>query len=492
MAASMEAQEPQDVLSLSWAFGFSRDVAVHNLCDDNRSAIFFVSAHTGVIYDLTSKTQQLLQGHCNPISCTCVSEDRRWIATADRGMDSMVVLWDSYAATAVKTISMPHPSGVRVMDLSPDARYLVTLSEDDSPQLISIWDLASQTDGALYSAQVGSSRGDDAAEAQICVRFDPSDVCSIISNGPSVAIFWSWHEGQLSYYAPPLGERDFKQPVGSLTQSCFIPGTRRAVSATSDGDAVLWDCVDLPEVASTDRRATKLIKLHSGALLSLQTVGELLVSGGQDGHVRFFDYDFRVVAWFEDLDAGPISSVSFAHQPHALKTPGEDGSAFSCPDFVVSTSNALVVACTAAMFEQLQADSRRGTLLVQGQDAAVHGLAAHPSLTRFASTGHSGLLQLWDYAEKRLLLMRMFDKLLGQSLAFSPNGKLLAVGFTNGTRKLLEPYASPQPQPQLQLQLQLQPQPQPRPRPQPLTLPLTLPLNLPLTLILTLTPNPHP
>ena len=43
--------------------------------------------------------------------------------------------------------------------------------------------------------------------------------------------------------------------------------------------------------------------------------------------------------------------------------------------------------------------------------------------------------------------MRMFDKLLGQSLAFSPNGKLLAVGFTNGTRKLLEPYPEPQPLP---------------------------------------------
>ena len=152
--AAEPAEAQQDVLSLSWAFGFSRDVAVQNLCDDNRSAIFFVSAHTGVIYDLTSKTQQLLQGHCNPISCTCVSEDRRWIATADRGMDSMVVLWDSYAATAVKTISMPHPNGVRVMDLSPDARYLVTLSEDEAPQLISIWDLAAQADGALYSAQV--------------------------------------------------------------------------------------------------------------------------------------------------------------------------------------------------------------------------------------------------------------------------------------------------------------------------------------------------
>merc|ERR1719203_1205385 len=90
------------------------------------------------------------------------------------------------------------------------------------------------------------------------------------------------------------------------------------------------------------------------------------------------------------------------------------------------------------MFDQLTPEARRGTLLVQGQDAAVHGLAAHPSLSRFACTGHSGLLQLWDYSEKRLLLLRMFDKLLGQCLAFSPvDGKLLAAGFTNGTVKIL-------------------------------------------------------
>ena len=85
-----------NVLTLSWVFGFSRDVAIQNLCDENRSAIFYVSAHTGIIHDITSRTQKLLQGHCNPISCTCVSADRRWIATADKGPESMVVIWDSY------------------------------------------------------------------------------------------------------------------------------------------------------------------------------------------------------------------------------------------------------------------------------------------------------------------------------------------------------------------------------------------------------------
>ena len=148
--------ETKNALSLSWVFGFSRDVPLHNLCDDNRSAIFYASAHTGVIYDLNAKTQKLLQGHCNPISCTCASADRRWIATADCGADSMIVIWDSFTGAPVKTISSPHAQGVKAMDMSPDAKFLVTLSEEDSPQVLSIWDCSKDGSGTepLYSAQV--------------------------------------------------------------------------------------------------------------------------------------------------------------------------------------------------------------------------------------------------------------------------------------------------------------------------------------------------
>eukprot|EP00966_Prymnesium_polylepis_P068837 1598876-Prymnesium_polylepis.1 len=71
--AMAQAEGDANVLTLSWVFGFSRDVAIQNLCDENRSAIFYVSAHTGVIHDISSRTQKLLQGHCNPISCTCAS-----------------------------------------------------------------------------------------------------------------------------------------------------------------------------------------------------------------------------------------------------------------------------------------------------------------------------------------------------------------------------------------------------------------------------------
>jgi hypothetical protein len=43
----------------------------------------------------------LAHPQCNPITAVCVSKDKRWIATADSGEDSMIVVWDSSTATPV-------------------------------------------------------------------------------------------------------------------------------------------------------------------------------------------------------------------------------------------------------------------------------------------------------------------------------------------------------------------------------------------------------
>ncbi|VCW91141.1 unnamed protein product, partial [Gulo gulo] len=35
-------------------------------------------------------------GLANVISCLCISEDRRWIAMADKGPDCLIIIWDSF------------------------------------------------------------------------------------------------------------------------------------------------------------------------------------------------------------------------------------------------------------------------------------------------------------------------------------------------------------------------------------------------------------
>jgi hypothetical protein len=54
-----------NALSLWWSFGFNTTLpgSVINLSDGQRQALFYVSANTGLIHDLMTGQQNLLQGH---------------------------------------------------------------------------------------------------------------------------------------------------------------------------------------------------------------------------------------------------------------------------------------------------------------------------------------------------------------------------------------------------------------------------------------------
>jgi WD40 repeat protein len=121
-----------NALNLQWVMGFNKDIdqGVHNLTTDQRHEIFYSAAHTGVIYDYASKSQKILQGHCNQITATACSDDKRWIVTADSGEDSMLIVWDSLSATPVRTFLNPHPDGIKCLDLSADNQYLVSIGND--------------------------------------------------------------------------------------------------------------------------------------------------------------------------------------------------------------------------------------------------------------------------------------------------------------------------------------------------------------------------
>lgn len=44
----------------------------------------------------------------------------------------MLVIWDAKSGVPKKTIFDPHPHGTQALDISPDGRYIVTLSREEN------------------------------------------------------------------------------------------------------------------------------------------------------------------------------------------------------------------------------------------------------------------------------------------------------------------------------------------------------------------------
>lgn len=172
-----------NALNLQWVMGFNKDIdqGVHFLTDEERTEVFYTSSHTGVIYDYVQKSQKLLQGHCNQITATACSEDKRWVVTADTGEDSMLVVWDSLSATPVRTFLNPHPGGIVAIDLSADNQFIVTLGADE-PQTISLWDWTNEREEGPIVSSANMNKKADPKFVNFWIKFNPNNHFELIAN----------------------------------------------------------------------------------------------------------------------------------------------------------------------------------------------------------------------------------------------------------------------------------------------------------------------
>jgi hypothetical protein len=110
-----------------------------------------------------------------------------------------------------------------------------------------------------------------------------------------------------------------------MTKSVFIPGTEMAVTATNGGDILVWDKSLILEGIgeANEKRLIKVVVLNAVkdpkgpfiAITMLTTIhDQYLVVGNSDGSIRFYDFKFKVVAWFEDLSLNVIKSISFSRR----------------------------------------------------------------------------------------------------------------------------------------------------------------------------------
>lgn len=83
-------------------------------------------------------------------------------------------------------------------------------------------------------------------------------------------------------------------------------------------------------------------------------------------------------------------------------------------------------------FFQFGAD-KKARLLAQGHsDGELWGLAVHATKQVFATASDDNTLRVWDLNSRNLISIAKLEQ-KGKSVAFSPDGKLIAVGHGNGS-----------------------------------------------------------
>ncbi|CAD2217341.1 hypothetical protein AGDE_04020 [Angomonas deanei] len=383
---------------------------------------------------------------------------------------SLMIVWDTLTGVPVRTIPIGKYGGAVCCSMSADGMYIATVNRR-TPQEIMMWgwtvDETQLDDFSWANSAVEYNGGDllapeyvrriPAQDEQTCVRFSVEDPHLLCTNGLRRVMFWSWVEGKLKYYSPPVLQKDLNAPaLGNFTQTVLIPGTHMACTGTVEGDVVLWQLQPRDRVRKVqDKELYKTVKVHQGGVTYLTTEGGYIVTGGMDGQVKFLDTRLRLVAWFEELNGGPVVSLSFdrlvqrpieetlqqtakAMERNALAT-GNAANTFTAPDFMISTANAMIIDVPSKSFHTNKTvnELRRGKLIVQGQDQAVQSVVSHPKLPQLAVAGLSGGLHIWDYRQRRVRMLTIFRGLLIQCMAYDPTGELLVCGFTNGTVKVL-------------------------------------------------------
>ncbi|XP_053783732.1 cilia- and flagella-associated protein 251 isoform X2 [Desmodus rotundus] len=429
-------------LTMTWKFGWNSSLPVYYIRDENQRVLLYASAHTAVIYSVSKNSQHHLQGHPNVISCLCVSEDRRWIATADRGPNCLIIIWDSFTGIPVHTIfdSCPKGHGIRAIAITHDAKYLATIS-DAEIQRVCIWRWTLAAETPACSLDLPKEYG-----SQNYLTFNPTNNKELVSNSKTQVIYYLWYEegDALIHSAPLLTEKTFNKLVGKFSQSVFHLNLTQMLSATMEGKLVVWDVYRPPPAASASPglpyiKPCKLVHVQKEGITVLTTVDSYIVTGDIKGNIKFYDHSLALVSWHSPFKLSAIRSLSFSKTP---ATPPTEKSSYPTDCTLKSdlfvTRNFIIGTSDATVYHLKADETRLEKLFVEPKDA-ICAISCHPYQPLVAIGSFCGMIKVWDYEKKKYLFSRVFEKGLGvQSLTYNPEGAILGAGFTEGTVYILD------------------------------------------------------
>lgn len=338
-----------------------------------------------------------------------ISSNGKLMASASN--DAQVQLWDISNPRRPRLLAQPPANSDLVaicsVVFSPTGRYLAGSSDDGMVQL---WDVSRPAAPVPLGHITDIPSTSEVLDAEGTAVFSPDE--KTLASGGNDGLVRLWDISDKRH--PTLLGDPLPHEFSSVTDVAFSPdGTRLATSSTNQ-PVRIWNLTDLTDVP--------LMEVLHGHLIGAQALAfrpnnDSLVTAGADPAPLVWHLRRTVL----NRHAGLVLSESFGHDDRTMVTVSADGaiSRWSIRD--VSRPTLL----DSGWFEKLPSDS-----YIDDWPAVI---AVSPDGRTMALAREQGAgVELWDIADlhhaKKLGTVGTKGDLVFTTLAFSPNGRVLAAG----------------------------------------------------------------